>query len=296
MAMTKVEAAKLTQDLLLRGVIETIVKESQLLQLLPFLEVTGTAVTYNREATMPAAAFYEVGDTWAEATPTWTQVTAALKIIGGDADVDNFVQATYATPHDIEAEVIASRAKAVASAYLAAFYNGDSTSDPKAFDGLTKAIPAGQTVSAGTNGGALTLDMMDSLIDLVKPGKPDALLVSRRTRRRLSALRRTSGTLMETDVDAFGQRAIFYDGIPLVVDDFISETQVKGTSAAVCSSVYALKFGQGVGVMGLENGGIQVETVGELETKDASRTRIKWYAGLGVFSELGVARIEGILP
>ena len=31
MAMTKAEAAKLTQDLLLRGVIETVVKESRLL-------------------------------------------------------------------------------------------------------------------------------------------------------------------------------------------------------------------------------------------------------------------------
>ena len=78
MAMTKAEAAKLTQDLLLRGVIETIIKESQILQLLPFMEVTGTAVTYNREATLPAAAFYDVGDTWSEATPTFSQVTAAL--------------------------------------------------------------------------------------------------------------------------------------------------------------------------------------------------------------------------
>jgi hypothetical protein len=42
MAMTKVEAAKLTQDLLLRGVIETVVKESQLLQLLPFMDMNGT--------------------------------------------------------------------------------------------------------------------------------------------------------------------------------------------------------------------------------------------------------------
>lgn len=33
MAMTKAEAAKLTQDLMLRGVIETVVKESQLLRL-----------------------------------------------------------------------------------------------------------------------------------------------------------------------------------------------------------------------------------------------------------------------
>jgi len=45
MAMTKLEAAKLTQDLLLRGVIETVVKESALLQVLPFMEVTGTAIT-----------------------------------------------------------------------------------------------------------------------------------------------------------------------------------------------------------------------------------------------------------
>ena len=42
MAMTKAEAAKLTQDLLLRGVIETVIKESQLLQLLPFMDMKGT--------------------------------------------------------------------------------------------------------------------------------------------------------------------------------------------------------------------------------------------------------------
>ena len=37
-----------------------------------------------------------------------------------------------------------------------------------------------------------------------------------------------------------------------------------------------IKLGQGVGLMGLEHGGIQVERVGELETKDATRHRIKW--------------------
>jgi hypothetical protein len=296
MAMTKAEAAKLTQDLLLRGVIETIVKESELLRWLPFMEVTGTAVTYNREATMPAAAFYDVGDSWTEATPTFSQVTAALKILGGDADVDNFLQATYADPNDVEAEVIASRAKAVAHEFSTAFFEGDTAVNAKAFDGLTKAIPVGQTVTAGANGGALTLDLMDQTIDLVKPGKPDALFVSKRTRRKLSSLRRASGNLLETEVDAFGQRALFYDGIPLVVDDFILDTQVQGSSGNVCSSVYAVKFGQGVGVMGLEHEGIRVEPLGELETKDATRWRIKWYVGLAIFAELGVARLKGILP
>ncbi len=87
--------------------IETIITESMILELLPFMEVTGTSVTYNREATLPAATFYDVGDAWTEATPTFTQKTATLKILGGDADVDNFLQATYADPNDIEAEVTA---------------------------------------------------------------------------------------------------------------------------------------------------------------------------------------------
>ena len=294
MALTKAEAAKLTQDLLLRGVVETIVRESPLLALLPFMEVTGTAVTYNCELTMPPASFYDVGDTWTEATPTFTPVTASLKILGGDADIDNFLQATYADPHDLEAEVIANRAKAVAHKFSAGFFEGDTATDAKGFDGLTKAIPGGQTLTAGANGGPLTLDLMDQLVDLVAPGKPDALLMSKRSRRKLSALRRASGNLLETDVDQFGQRALFYDGIPIVVDDFVSDTQAVGTSGAVCSSVYAVRFGQGTGVLGLEHGGVQVETVGELETKDATRTRIKWYCGLAVMSELGVARLRGV--
>jgi capsid protein len=296
MAMTKAEAAKLTQDMMLRGVIETIVMESRLLQVLPFMEVTGTALTYNREASMPAASFYDVGDTWTEATPTFTQVTAPLRILGGDADVDNFIQQTYAVPNDVEAEVIASRAKSVAHKYSGAFFTGDSAVDSKSFDGLTKAIPAGQTIAAGANGGALTLDLMDQVIDLVKPGKPDALFMSKRTRRKLSGLRRSSGNLLETDVDQFGQRALYYDGIPILVDDFVPDNQAKGSSGNICSSVYPVKFGMQVGVMGIENGGIQIETIGELETKDATRHRIKWYAALAVFSELGVARLEGVLP
>jgi hypothetical protein len=246
---------------------------------------------------MPSAAFYDVGDTWTESTPTFTKVTANLKIFGSDADVDNIIQVTYADPNDIEAEVVSSRAKSITHRLIDSFFNGDAGLNPKTFDGLTKAVNGtAQEVTAGANGAQLTLDMMDQMIDLVMPGKPDALFVSRRTRRKLSSLRRASGNLLEVDVDQFGQRALFYDGIPLYVDDFISDAQVQGSSGGVCSSVYAVKFGQGVGVLGLEHGGIQIEKVGELETKDATRWRLKWYAALSVFSQLGVARVKGILP
>src|SRR6185437_13074652 len=100
MSLTKAEAAKLTNDMFLRGVIETVIKESPVLMMLPFMEVTGTALVYNREATMPDSSFYAPLDTWTEATPTFTQETATLCILGGDADVDNFLQQTYADPND----------------------------------------------------------------------------------------------------------------------------------------------------------------------------------------------------
>jgi HK97 family phage major capsid protein len=293
MALTKAQAANLSNDMLQRGVIETIVKESSILTFLPFMEVTGTAIRYNRELTMPDASYYSAGDTWTEATPSWSPATATLTILGGDADVDNFLQATYADANDLEAEVIASRAKAVAHKFSDTFVNGDTSVDLKSFMGIHKLIPAGQTLSMGTNGGALTLAKLDELIDAVKPGKPELLLMSKRTRRKLKDLRRTAGYMLETSIDQFGQMVETYDGIPLIVDDFVSDTQTVG-SGSNCSTIYALKFGQGAGLLGLEHGGIQIEHVGELETKDATRTRIKWYCGLALFSELGAAKLEGI--
>ena len=189
MALTKTEAAKLSNDLLLRGVVDTIVKESSVLTVLPFTSVVGNALTYNREATSPAAAFYDVGDTWTEATPTFTQVQATLKILGGDADIDNFLEQTYADTNDLQAEVIAKRAKSIAYLFSDSFYNGDSAVNAKSFDGLKKLlIGTSQEVTAGANGAALSLDTMDQLIDLVTPGKPDALFCSKRTRRKLSWL------------------------------------------------------------------------------------------------------------
>ena len=113
MALTLAEAGKLSNDVLLKGVVETIVKDSPVLQRMPFIEIVGNGLTYNRENVLPSADFYDVGDTWAESTPTFTQLTATLKIMGGDADVDNFLKVTRSNLQDLEAAVIELKAKAV---------------------------------------------------------------------------------------------------------------------------------------------------------------------------------------
>jgi len=295
MALTLTEAAKLSNDVLQAGVIETVVKESPVLQVLPFIEIVGNGLTYNRENAAASAAFFDVGDTWTEDTPTFTQQTATLKILGGDADIDNFLIATRSNIQDLEAAVMQLKAKAVQQKFDDTFINGDIAADPKSFDGIDVLTTGGQTISMGTNGGTLTLNKLDELSDLIKAGKPDMLLMSKRTRRTLNSLARGSGTFLESDRNEFGQMIQFYDGTPIGLSDYISDAQTVGTSTD-CSTIYALQFGEG-NIVGLTApGGIAIESVGNLENKDATRTRIKWYVSLALFSTIKLAKLTGVRP
>ncbi|WP_343396079.1 hypothetical protein [Candidatus Amarobacter glycogenicus] len=93
-----------------------------------------------------------MGDDWDESTPTFTQATATLRILGGDADVDNFLKSTRSNIQDLEAAVVQLKARAVQSLFDDTFVNGDDSVDTKSFDGIDVLCAAGQSVSMGTNG------------------------------------------------------------------------------------------------------------------------------------------------
>jgi hypothetical protein len=304
MALSLTEASKLSNDILLQGVVETIVKDSPVLQYMPFIEITGNGLTYNRENALPDIDFYDVGDTWNESTPTFTQVTANLKIMGGDADVDNFLKATRSNIQDLEAAVVELKAKALTNKFEETFIYGDSVVNTKQFDGLRKIIdtetPGSQVIAAGASGASLTLGMLDELIDAVKGGKPDMLLMNRRSRRKINALVRASGGMMETDRDKWGNFIQYWDGILIGVNDWILDTHVvedsveTATTGGDCSVIYAVQFGEGA-LCGLTSPGhLTVEPVGALETKDATRTRIKWYCSMALFSDIKAAALIGV--
>lgn len=293
MPLTLAEASKLSQDMLLKGVVETIIDESTVLRYLPFVQVVGNSLRYNQELALGNVDFYSVGDTWAESAMTVSERTAQLAILGGDADVDAFLQQTYSDPNNLRALMVAAKAKSLANKFNDTFFNGDSAANPKQFDGLKKLSAGTRTMAKGVDGVQLDLGQLDELIDMIKPGLPDVLFMSKKTRRTLSNLRRTSGTVLETSTDSFGRRVLTYDGIPVEVDDHIADNEVQGASTD-CSSIYAVQFGFQTGLCGLENGGIQVQPLGALETKDAWRTRIKWYTGLALFRDVALARLEGV--
>jgi len=304
MALTLAEASKLSNDLLMQGVVETIVKESPVLQKLPFVEIVGNGLTYNRENTLPNIDFYDVGDTWAESTPTFTQVTANLKIMGGDADVDNFLKATRNNIQDLEAAVVELKAKALQQKFEDVFIYGDSSVNAKQFDGLRKIINTGaagpQVIAMGATGATLTLAKLDELIDAVKGGKPDMLLMSRRSRRKINALVRTAGGMIQTEQDRWGNFVQIWDGVPIGVNDWILDTHVLSSSVETAttggtnSTIYAIQLGEGA-LCGLTSPGfLQAEPIGSLESKDASRTRVKWYVSLALFSTIKAAALIGV--
>ena len=359
MSITVTEASKLSTDILLKGIIETIVKDSPILQELPFIQIVGNSLKYNREKELPTMAWYApVTDTWTTTYPKFERVSAALTILGRDADVDNFLKATRSNIQDLEAAVIEQVAKALRHEFENAFINGDPGVVTNQFTGLYATLKGtawtadtemavgdivvpttgkengyryectavagdkkthatteptwpttvgatvvddqvtwtciyGNHLGSGVNGGTLTLSKLDQLIDFVRGGKPDMLLMSKRSRRKVQDLARTAGTNLEIGTGKLGETLQLYNGIPVHVNDWVKDDYTVGTSSD-CSAIFAFQMGEGA-VCGLTSPEmIQVERLGSLETKDAIRTRVKWYVSLALFSIVNCVMLTGV--
>jgi hypothetical protein len=165
---------------------------------------------------------------------------------------------------------------------------------------INTGTASNQVIAMGAAGGTLTLDKLDMLIDAVKGAKPDMLLMSPRSRRKLNTLIRAAGSMIENDRDTWGNFVQFWNGIPIGVNDWILDTHTLAASVetdtvgSTCSTIYAVQFGEGA-LCGLTLPGyMSVEPMGSLETKDASRTRIKWYVSLALFSSIKAAALIGV--
>ncbi|MCF3174793.1 hypothetical protein IPZ61_15855 [Streptomyces sioyaensis] len=312
MALTLAEAAKLSQDDLQRGVLETFVIESPVLDRIPFLTIQGNAYAYNEEATLPGVEFRAVNNGYSESTGTVNPKSEKLVILGGDADVDRFIVQTRGNLNDQRAVQTRMKVKAAAYKFQDHFINGDTAVDVNGFDGLKKRLTGGQVLSTATNGmgpvaaGHDFFDALDALIAQVPGlnGSNGALYTNSKIIAKLkSSARRLGG--VEFVKDALTSKMVAqYNGIPLLDigqtaagADIIPMTETQGTSNAA-GSIYAVKFGSAEGdraVTGLTNGGVQVRDLGELDTKPVYRTRLEFYTGLAVFGGKGAARLTGVL-
>lgn len=316
MAITLPEAAKLSQSYLQKGVLETFIQSSPVLDRIPFMTIQGNAYAYNEEATLPGVAFRAVNAGYTESTGTVNQKSESLVILGGDADVDKFIVQTRGDVNDQRAVQTALKVKSASYKFQDAFFNGDVAVDANGFDGLKKRLTGGQVISAGTNGIPVVggtpadihafFDKLDELVAAVPglDGGNGALYANAALIGKIKSAARHISADVFVEKDINGKRQVVWNGIPILDAGstaagvaVLPQTETAGT-ATTAGSIYAVRFGQSEGdqaVTGLTNGGVQVYDLGELETKPAYRTRIEFYTGVAVFGGKAAARLTGVL-
>jgi hypothetical protein len=311
-AVTLAQAALMTQDPLQRGVVETFVQVSTVLDEVPIIDIPGRSYLYNEETTLPGVEFRAVNAAYAESTGTVSQKTEALVILGGDADVDRFIVQTMGNLEDQRAIQTRLKIKAAVYKFQDGFINGDVAVDANSFDGLKKRLTGTQVLDTATNGipvvGASStdrqtfFDQLDRLIAAV-PGRPDAIYGNGDIIAKMgSSIRREYGEATWREAATLEKPEPMYNGIPLrdigeKADgtEIITITETQGT-ATDSSSLYAVNWTDNEnepGVSVIANGDIDARDLGEIDSKPVFRTRIEWYLGLALFGK-GAARLRGV--
>jgi len=313
MAMTLAEAAVVTQDPRLPAVVG-VLNVSNIMNRTPFQPIAGRAFSYNSEATLPAAAFRAVNAGYTESTGSFTTATESLAILGGDYVVDRFLEQT--STGSVASLVAAQRdmkARSVAAKFADTFINGDTAVDANSFNGLKKRLTGGQVISTGTNGAAMNtdaatrtafLDKLDALLAAC-PGA-DAIYANAQVIALLRTVYRNT-TINNYTVDELTGRPLqvpTWQGVPILdagkkadQTPVIPQTETVGTSTNT-SSIYAVNFAASEfeeGVLGITNGGLQVDPPKQLETKPAWLGRIEFYTGLALMGAQPAARLSGVI-
>lgn len=309
-SLTLVEAQKMQQNPLLAGVIESIVTVNHFFRYLPFDQIVGNALAYNRENAIAGVAPIGVGGgsnsipSGAKTNATVTPVTASLKAIIGDALVDHFIQTTMGTQNNQKAVQLASKAKAMGREYQRQLILGDDTVDPLEFNGLKDLVPNGHAQCIDHNEADMSFELLDQMISMVKAkdGQVDFFMApDAAIRKYFQKLRAQGGAnITETRTMPDGQTIPVYRGVPIFRNDWIATAAGTDDATKTVCDVYAGCFDDGsrkVGIAGLTsevNSGIFVTEVGEAEDSNDTITRVRFYAGLAVFSELGIVRARDV--
>lgn len=327
----------LDRDFILRGVVDWMVMESPMLKALPMKSVSGNAYKYNVSTALPNASWQSVGQPITESTGSYVQRTADIYTLIQNAYTDKSQIALNATqnPETIDAELAA---QAMAHEFEKTFIMGQTSDEQtsKQFKGILRLIAElesestttlngstdpgeganSQVLVANATSGAVTMNIMDGLVDMVKPGKPDVLLMSKRARRKLTQLQRASGGataagLLLTDENKFGIKMETYDHIPIYVSEWVPDNMPDASSSVVTiatmdwdktrstnydnTAIFALQLGDDK-LTGLHAGEMTHERETLVEDYNAILNRYVWYIGLALVKKYSAAVLLAANP
>ena len=307
------EYQKLANDDVTAGIFDNIITASELAPFLQFKSFSGNSLVYNRESTLGAAATHQIGDIWSDTEPTYTQKTASLTTVGIQHPLDRFAMQTVDNVQSQEAVLLSKMSKSIARKLEDLLLNGNSGAVSTEPEGLTSLLISDSRLLMMDDGSTpstiagdeteLTIDRLDAMIDMIELGKPDFLMMNKTMRRKLTALARATGSgVVLNSAEMFGHQYTLYNGIPVVINDYISNSETYENSGAWASSsattIYALKTGEEKqGWTVIHNGAVldpDIQRLGTKVDKNEDTYRMVVYLNAVLYSAKVCAGLAGI--
>jgi hypothetical protein len=246
-AISLIDFAVTTEDSMRRGLIQKITNESTFLRILRFIPVDGFSYEYGEQTTLGGVAFRGINQQYSPDAGVINPKFETLAIFGGEIDTDR--QLADLRDGAVRVNAILAKTRKAGLFYDSMCINGNPAAIDKSFYGLKARLTGNQVISAGTNGGSLTIPLMDKLLDaVVGPNESKILIMSKYQRRALKAALIAAAT--GTSIVEIGAAIPSYDGAKIEILDedgdeapILPQTETWGSSN-VTSRIYCVRPGQ----------------------------------------------------
>src|SRR5574337_192225 len=212
MAITLIDYEKLAgrqNDPLFKGLIEDLLRASDLMGVVPIKDVDGMQVTGKRWQTLPSVAFRKIGGGYTESTGNTEDIAETLVLLGGDVKVDRvFTKVKNAVQNPLEV-AMRMKAQAIAFQFNDSFINGDPAVNPDSFGGVkvrASNMPSARAaiwLDTNSNGTGTSLKVLadsasrqkflDALHDAVKYSNATHLLLNEQSYQGVGKVLRREG-------------------------------------------------------------------------------------------------------
>jgi hypothetical protein len=321
--ITLAQLADIETEPLRKGIILNLLRDSKVLELLPFENVTSLRTVVIKWKTLPSnPAWRKLNEGYSSGYGETDQVQESIYGFGGDINYDRVLDKVTNVVIPMKTLQTQMFLKAKALVWNDYFINGDHATDEDGIEGIKKRVanmPARQTVSCGiTNSWDPTADAASArrfMDDWEKAyyrcngGKVSAIFLNEDLMwgfgRVIRYLNLTGAGVLSLAKDQFEREIMSYKGAKFVdmglkrdqSTEIITDTEAAADGTGDATSAYFVSFGLDEGLIGiqLENPAIYDPlSGGEQESTPTKLLRLDWWNGLANFGSYGITRLWNI--
>lgn len=231
MAITLKEWKEGLSDHLAQQVVDTFVRHSQVLELMPFdnsIRPSGTGSTlvygYMQKKMPSTAAFRKLNNEYEASAATLEKKTAELKIFGGAFELDRVLKQSEGKFNNMAFQMEENIISAI-NLFHDAMINGDTQTNADGFDGLSKML-LGQETELNAGGASIDLSTAENLkanadqfyemlTELINTTGANAILANTKMITKIETVDRLLGYKTHSE-EAFGRRILSIDNVRII--------------------------------------------------------------------------------